>query len=71
MSMSGLVSALYVTIPWTSDGSMPASRRAASTASVASRSSDRPDALENSVAPIPATATWPAKACSVTAAAPP
>ena len=42
---------------------MPASRIAASTASVARDSSERPEALENSVAPIPQTATFPAYAC--------
>jgi len=41
---------------------MEASRRAASTASAASRSSDRPEAFENSVAPIPVIAAFPAKA---------
>ena len=54
MSMSGLVSELNVTIPCTSDGAMSASARAAATASTAKRSSERPESLENSVAPIPA-----------------
>jgi hypothetical protein len=48
-------------MPCTSDGSMEASRRAASTAWVASLSSERPEAFENSVAPIPVIATFPAK----------
>ena len=61
ISISGLVSELKVTIPSTSAGSMPASRRARSTASTASRSSLRPDSLENSVAPMPAMAVLPAK----------
>ena len=59
ISISGLVSELKVPMPSTSDGSMPASRRARSTASTASRSSLRPDALENSVAPMPAMAVLP------------
>ena len=62
MSMSGLVSELKLTIPCTSPGAMPASFRARSTASVARRSSERPESLENSVAPMPAMATWPEKA---------
>src|ERR1700722_15926205 len=65
VSMSGFVSELYVTMPPTSAGSMPASRSAASTASVANRSSDRPDALEKSVAPMPVISTRPEKAWSV------
>ena len=59
ISISGLVSELKVTMPSTSDGSMPASRRARSTASTARRSSLRPDSLENSVAPMPAMAVLP------------
>ena len=65
ISISGLVSELKVTRPSTSDGSIPASRKARSTASTASRSSLRPDSLENSVAPIPAMAVLPTKECSV------
>ena len=63
ISISGLVSELKVTIPSTSAGSMPASRRARSTASTASRSSLRPDSLENSVAPIPTIAVLPVNEC--------
>ncbi len=59
MSMSGLVSELNVTMPCTSDGARPASANAAATASTASRSSERPESLENSVAPMPAMAVEP------------
>ena len=40
---------------------MPASASAAATASTASRSSERPESLENSVAPMPAMAVAPEK----------
>ena len=65
MSMSGLVSELNVTMPCTSAGARPASFSARSTASTARRSSERPEALENSVAPMPAMATRPANACGI------
>ena len=65
ISISGLVSELKVTRPSTSAGSMPASRRARSTASAARRSSLRPDSLENSVAPIPTMAVVPVNEWSV------
>ena len=45
-----------VTSPSTSDGRSPASASAAEAASAASRSSLRPESLENSVAPMPAIA---------------
>ena len=48
-----------VTRPSTSAGASPASASAASVASADSWSSDRPDSLENSVAPIPAMAALP------------
>ena len=67
ISISGLVSELKVTSPSTSAGSMPASRRARSTASTARRSSLRPDSLENSVAPMPTMAVLPVKVCAVAA----
>jgi len=71
MSMSGLVSELNVTMPCTSSGAMEASSRAVATASTARRSSERPDSLENSVAPIPAMATRPAKVWLVIGSAAP
>ena len=48
-----------VTSPSTSAGLSPASASAADVASAASRSSLRPESLENSVAPIPAIAAAP------------
>ena len=48
-----------VTRPSTSAGLSPASASAADAASAASRSSLRPESLENSVAPIPAIAAAP------------
>ncbi len=57
--ISGLVSIVKVTMPSTSAGVRPASSRAACTASTASLSSLRPESLENSVAPMPATAARP------------
>ena len=48
---------------------MPASFSARSTASTASRSSERPESLENSVAPMPAMATCPENEWALTAAA--
>ncbi len=57
--ISGLVSMVKVTMPSTSAGVRPASSRAACTASTASRSSLRPESLENSVAPMPAMAARP------------
>ncbi len=71
MSMSGLVSELNVTMPCTSDGAMPASASAAATASTASRSSERPESLENSVAPMPAMAVAPEKECERAITRPP
>src|SRR5689334_8911385 len=47
---------LNVTMPSTSAGPSPASSSAARAASAASRSSLRPESLENSVAPMPAMA---------------
>lgn len=57
--ISGLVSMVNVTIPSTSPGVSPASSSAARTASAASRSSLRPESLENSVAPMPTIAARP------------
>ena len=65
MSMSGLVSELNVTMPCTSAGAMPASSSAAATASTARRSSERPESLENSVAPMPAIAVVPENECGI------
>ncbi len=65
MSMSGLVSELKVTMPCTSEGAIPASSSAAATASTARRSSERPESLENSVAPMPAMAVRPEKAWAI------
>ena len=62
-SISGLVSAEKVTSPSTSAGAMPASSRAAATASTARRSSLRPDSFENSVAPMPADRRWCRRSC--------
>ena len=56
ISISGFVSAVNVTIPSIWDGSRPASAIAASHASTQRRISERPDAFENSVAPMPAIA---------------
>src|SRR5438309_1215328 len=60
ISISSLLSMVNVTMPSTSAGARPASSRAAFTASVAMRISVRPESLENSVAPMPATAAFPA-----------
>ena len=57
MSMSGLVSELKLTMPSTSAGSDAGILSARSTASTARRNSERPESLENSVAPMPAIAT--------------
>ena len=65
--ISALVSAVKVTMPSTSAGSSPASAMAAVTASQASWSSLRPDALENSVAPMPTIAAAPAMSAAHTA----
>ena len=70
ISISGLVSVVKVTMPSTSDGSMPASSRARIVASQASCSSERPESLENSVAPMPATAVVPTNPTSPLMAAP-
>ncbi len=56
-----LDSAVKVTMPSTSEGRRPASAIAAETASHASCSSLRPEALENSVAPIPTIALAPVR----------
>ena len=53
ISISGFVSAVKVTMPSTCDASIPASAIAASHASTARRISERPEAFENSVAPMP------------------
>ena len=63
--ISGLVSIVNVTIPSTSAGVSPASSNAARTASTASRSSLRPESLENSVAPIPTIAACPPRVSRV------
>ena len=55
-AISALLSMVKVTRPSTSDGRSAASASAARTASAASRSSLRPESLENSVAPMPAIA---------------
>ena len=60
--ISGLVSIVNVTSPSTSAGRSPASASAARTASTASRSSLRPESLENSVAPMPTIAARPPRA---------
>ena len=60
ISVSGLVSIVNVDSPSTCAGSTPASAQAAAQASRASWSSLRPDALENSVAPMPTIAALPA-----------
>ena len=57
-AISALVSMVKVTRPSTSAGRSAASSRAARTASAASRSSLRPESLENSVAPIPTMAVF-------------
>ena len=56
---SVLVSCVKVTSPSTSAGVRPASAIAARTASAASRSSERPESFENSVAPMPTIAARP------------
>ena len=58
-AISALLSMVNVTRPSTSAGASPASSSAARTASAASRSSLRPESLENSVAPMPAMAAVP------------
>jgi len=58
-AISLLPSMVNDTRPSTSDGVSPASFNALETASAASRSSLRPESLENSVAPIPAMAARP------------
>ena len=55
-AISALLSMVKVTRPSTSAGLSAASASAARTASAASRSSLRPESLENSVAPMPAIA---------------
>ncbi len=52
-AISELLSIVNVTSPSTSAGVRPASARAARVASAESWSSERPDSLENSVAPMP------------------
>ena len=58
-AISELLSIVNVTSPSTSAGVSPQSASAASVASTDSCSSQRPDSLENSVAPIPAMAALP------------
>ncbi len=53
-AISDVESIVNVTRPSTSDAASPASASAASVASAESCSSERPDSLENSVAPMPA-----------------
>ena len=60
ISFSGLVSIVNVDRPFTCCGSTPASSSAAAHASSASCSSLRPEFLENSVAPMPTMAVFPA-----------
>src|SRR3954447_13750098 len=60
-AISELLSIVKVTSPSTSSAASPASASAARVASAESWSSERPDSLENSVAPIPATAATPLK----------
>ena len=69
-AISELVSIVNVVNPSTSRGVSPPSARAASTASAESWSSERPDSLENSVAPIPAIAACRAQARLMPAPAP-
>ncbi len=61
-AISEVLSIVKVTRPSTSAGVSPASASACRVASADSCSSERPDSLENSVAPIPAMAALPAQA---------
>ena len=60
-AISAVESMVKVTRPSTSEASSPASASAASVASADNWSSERPDSLENSVAPIPAIDATPLK----------
>ena len=59
-AISVFVSIVNETRPSTSEGASPASSSAEVTASAARRSSERPESLEKSVAPIPAIDALPA-----------
>ena len=58
-AISAVESIVNVARPSTSAGVSPASASAASVASAESCSSERPDSLENSVAPMPTIAALP------------
>src|SRR5690606_904728 len=64
-AISELESIVNVTSPSTSDAARPASASAARVAAADSRSSERPDSLENSVAPMPAIDAAPLNSATV------